>query len=119
VWQDAFPRKCLNRTMFGGPNWNRNCDFPWHVRVPPAELRDVALREYRDDEGVTWRVWAVMPSSVSKSEIAVAGRFLAGWLCFDCGAEKRRLKPVPSAWDQRTDHELDALRRTAEVVRKG
>ena len=78
----------------------------------------MALREYRDDEGVTWRVWAVMPSSVLKSEIAVAGEFQTGWLCFDCGNEKRRLKPVPSAWHERSDQELDALRRSADVVRK-
>ncbi|HET7229796.1 MAG TPA: hypothetical protein VFJ16_07335 [Longimicrobium sp.] len=38
------------------------------------------------------------------------------WLCFESPTEKRRLIPAPEQWDERTDAELEALCRTAEVV---
>ena len=40
-----------------------------------------------------------------------------GWLCFDCGSEKRRLYPLPSNWAGRTEAELWFLCRAAEPVR--
>ena len=80
----------------------------------------MALREYNDVDGVTWRVWEVKPSSMSPgSSTLLPGEFTGGWLCFDCGSEKRRLSPVPRSWEQRTDKELDVLRRAAPVVKGG
>jgi hypothetical protein len=78
----------------------------------------VALREYKDGEGVTWRVWSVSPSAISETgETVLPGDYQTGWLCFDSGAEKRRLTPVPQSWEKRSERELDVLRRAAAVVR--
>lgn len=80
----------------------------------------MALREYNGEDGVTWCVWEVTPSSVSRgSKALLPGELTSGWLCFDCGSEKRRLSPVPRSWETRTDKELDVLRRAAEVVKGG
>lgn len=69
------------------------------------------LREFRDTSGKTWRVWDVYPSVRGKSSEAgtddtsqlaapFPNRALSdGWLCFECGSEKRRLTPVPPDWE--------------------
>jgi len=79
----------------------------------------VALREYRDQNGVLWRVWHVQPGMMVSDRGAVADELQGGWLCFECDdGEKRRLRPVPASWEERSDHELDILRRAADPVRK-
>jgi hypothetical protein len=40
----------------------------------------------------------------------------AGWLCFDAGAEKRRLTPIPRDWQQARDEELEAMLERARRV---
>ena len=40
-----------------------------------------------------------------------------GWLCFDCGSEKRRLAPLPPNWDSREDQDLWFWCRAAVPVR--
>lgn len=75
----------------------------------------MALREYRDPKGVTWRVWLVQPARLTGVS-TVPNKYEAGWLCFESDAEKRRLCPVPASWETRTDHELDVLRRAADPV---
>ena len=72
----------------------------------------MALREYRDPSGVTWRVWLVRPGLPA----TVPEGYETGWLCFESEAEKRRLCPVPPSWEARSDHELDVLRRAADPV---
>ena len=32
--------------------------------------------------------------------------FESGWLCFECGAMRRRLAPIPAGWESSTDAEL-------------
>ena len=78
----------------------------------------MALREYRDEAGVQWRVWKVHPSTFVAPTLAgqPSDDERPPWLCFESPGEKRRLIPAPDAWDERSDAELEDLRRTAEVV---
>lgn len=39
-----------------------------------------------------------------------------GWLCFEAEQEKRRLNPIPDAWDQLADPELQRLLEQAAPV---
>jgi len=75
----------------------------------------VALREYQDASGVTWRVWMVKPEMRTGASTVPEG-YETGWLCFESEAEKRRLCPVPASWEVRSDHELDVLLRAADPV---
>jgi hypothetical protein len=78
----------------------------------------VALREFRDAAGIRWRVWKVQPGTFVAPRPAgqPAAPQRPPWLCFESRTEKRRLVPAPDGWDDRSDAELDELRRAAEVV---
>lgn len=71
---------------------------------------------YNDREGGEWRVWLVVPASVSVSTLEHSYR--QGWLCFERvnGTDRCRLAMprVPPAWDALPDDRLDMLRRLAE-----
>jgi hypothetical protein len=41
-----------------------------------------------------------------------------GWLCFESGAERRRLSPIPRDWRGCSDAELEAYCRAARPVRR-
>jgi hypothetical protein len=80
------------------------------------------VREFRDAAGHEWRVWDVKPDAIwpqTRAEEFLAGCFRGGWLVFETvdGAWKRRLCPLPYAWDQRTDDDLVALLDRAEILR--
>ena len=88
----------------------------------------MALREYTDAAGVAWQVWhvvpttrAILPALPGERRKQAEGDFPAerrrggfaltpgmegGWLCFESAAEKRRLAPVPEAWESCGDEEL-------------
>lgn len=76
----------------------------------------MALRTYKDPNGAAWRVWRVVPDSISFSTLGEAYR--VGWLCFERvdGSDRRRLSMarVPADWDALDDRQLDALRDSAE-----
>jgi hypothetical protein len=76
----------------------------------------MALRSYRDPAGDEWRVWRVVPDSISFSTLGESYR--EGWLCFERidGSDRRRLSmtQVPDGWDSLSDERLDQLRRAAE-----
>jgi hypothetical protein len=76
----------------------------------------MALRTYTDPNGAEWRVWRIVPDSVSFSTLSEAYR--DGWLCFERvdGSDRRRLSMthVPADWEQLDDKRLDALRDSAE-----
>ena len=67
------------------------------------------IRQFTDAKGTRWRVWDVWPTprtsstgSMSASDAVVAfpdRDFAAGWLCFECDTEKRRLAPIPPEWE--------------------
>ena len=80
------------------------------------------VREFRDAAGREWRVWDVKPDAISpqtRAEDYLAGCFRGGWLVFETvdGVWKRRLCPLPYAWDQREEKDLAALLDRAEVLR--
>ena len=74
----------------------------------------MAVREFKDKKGTTWRAWDVTPETLvpaTKSEEYLADCFRHGWIVFenlDTG-DKRRLSPFPNGWDQMTDAQLEAL----------
>jgi hypothetical protein len=90
-------------------------------------------REFVDSRLITWTVWHV---TVSRSErrhrvarrgeerpksdrrrgvetrprrMRIAAPLAAGWLCFECTTEKRRLVPVPPGWQRMSDRGLEEL----------
>jgi hypothetical protein len=105
-------------------------------------------RVFRTASGVEWHVWSVIPGNASGEErrhgydrrspdpvIAwkgsdrrssadrrraplVAPGMQAGWLVFDSGAERRRLAPIPPAWEARPASDLERLCERAVPVTK-
>jgi hypothetical protein len=76
----------------------------------------MALRTYEDPDGKEWRVWRVVPDSISFSTLGESYR--GGWLCFERvdGSERKRLSmnEVPEDWEALAEERLDLLRRMAE-----
>ncbi len=96
----------------------------------------MALRTFIDGTGQEWRVWDTRPESIIDEQRFAENARIAGdaerrdreaeapverrarlpysrglehgWLTFESGALKRRLSPIPDAWDTAPD---DALRR--------
>lgn len=81
----------------------------------------MAVRTFESPDGITWTAWEVIPGQVSEFRSTFGSHLPAqmaeGWLCFDCGSEKRRLAPLPSDWAGRTEAELWFLCRAADPVR--
>jgi len=103
----------------------------------------MAIREFTDSSGVRWQVWKVQPSGGAapaytgperrtenrpgafpeRRRNRGAGRSLLtsgmekGWLCFECGDEKRRLSPVPAGWEECSEEELHRHCAAATPVR--
>jgi hypothetical protein len=78
----------------------------------------MAVRDVRDEAGTTWKVWAVMASSIHPKTAAedYLGEFSEGWLCFECANQRRRLARYPQDWDKLPDKELLRLLKTAQLV---
>lgn len=73
----------------------------------------MSFREFTDTAGIRWQVWATTPSRGN-----VRPQFAAGWLAFECVAERRRLAPIPPEWTEVDDDALCALlARAAPMVR--
>jgi hypothetical protein len=81
----------------------------------------MGVRSFRSPDGTAWSVWEVIPGQVSdfrSSHGSHLPRDMAdGWLCFDCGDEKRRLAPLPLNWHARSDDDLWFWCRAAVPVR--
>jgi hypothetical protein len=94
-------------------------------------------REFVDEEGRSWEVWDVRPSTVDSStsitdgtgELADLERHVrrlvrlnlptelrAGWLAFQSGDESRRLAPIPQRWVAMDDQDLALLVRAARPI---
>ncbi len=80
-----------------------------------ASLR-ATHRTFTDARGTWWDVFAVYPESRQPVHSPLRGTFQQGWLCFDSGAEKRRLSPIPEDWRTVSDAELERLAEGAEVA---
>jgi hypothetical protein len=83
----------------------------------------MSVRSFDSPNGITWTAWEVIPGQVSEFRSGFGShlprQMAEGWLCFDCGSEKRRLAPLPANWAERTEAELWFLCRAAEPVRAG
>ena len=93
-------------------------------------------RSFRADDGNTWDAWPVLPMAVERrvtdehESAGVSGEerrrrdvrlqlprsLESGWLAFQHGYLRRRLVPVPEAWDLCSDAQLLALWRVATPV---
>ena len=80
----------------------------------------MALREFRDSKGVSWKVWSVTPDSLDKRTTAedYMKDWQDGWLCFECPDSRRRLATFPPGWEDLPDDELETLLRRAQVVKR-
>jgi hypothetical protein len=106
----------------------------------------MGLRHFTDSEGNDWRVWDVVPYGGAHAErregdrrVAMVGSYTGperrtgrdrrvrtpqlmtpglerGWLCFENHVDKRRLTPIPPAWDEAPNEHLEALLRQARSV---
>jgi hypothetical protein len=105
-------------------------------------------RVFRAASGVEWHVWSVIPGDPPGEErrhgydrrspdpvirhkgtdrrsaadrrrpLPVAPGMQLGWLVFDSGAERRRLAPIPPAWEARPESDLERLCERAVPVAK-
>ncbi|HEU5174347.1 MAG TPA: hypothetical protein VFT96_06315 [Gemmatimonadaceae bacterium] len=103
----------------------------------------MAHRMFSDASGREWLVWDVIPTSVGRQDEASQQRDIpaalpdrnrrdtprssahlpaalaGGWLCFESGADRRRLGPIPPDWDRLADRELERLLDRADRVGSG
>jgi len=104
-------------------------------------------RMFEDSAGSEWQVWDIVPYlserrngaadrrvativipfadrrrderrlASSMRRMVLSGSYAQGWLCFDNGAEKRRLTPIPSDWTHCAEERLELyLRSSARVA---
>ena len=97
------------------------------------------MRIFSDQDGTEWQVWQVTPTVRVYQERRRAerrsdgqddapgtefrfhddrrrGDIQHGWLCFDSGAERRRLYPVPGSWEECSEDQLRLLLRAGVLV---
>jgi hypothetical protein len=73
----------------------------------------MALRIFKDDEGVEWQVWDTVPDA---SRRMVQTGYSEGWLTFQSDGQKRRLAPIPAGWVDAAEPALQQLRDRAVLV---
>ncbi|MBW3569475.1 MAG: hypothetical protein KY467_00075 [Gemmatimonadetes bacterium] len=79
----------------------------------------MALRNFIDSQGHTWRVWNVVPQyALDRDEDQMTPGLQGGWLCFENAGEKRRLSPIPDGWENADDRELEEYCRDAAPVQQ-
>jgi hypothetical protein len=78
----------------------------------------MAVRDFVDANGVSWRVWPVTPEALQPKTAAedYLGDYGEGWLCFESAAERRRLARYPTEWEDLSDEDLCSLLRSAAIV---
>jgi hypothetical protein len=89
----------------------------------------MASREFTDERGEIWQVWAIQPESLERriendphlsppaerrvkreSRVRVNNPVMAnGWLAFENRVEKRRLAPIPDGWVEMDETDLRSL----------
>ena len=72
----------------------------------------MALREFEDQAGRRWAVWETFPGTTA----GLSPEYHNGWLTFDDGAERRRLRPVPPNWEALPVERLTMLLRVADAA---
>jgi hypothetical protein len=71
-----------------------------------------AMQSQTDDRRYADRRFTVGGRSPLASGVA------DGWLCFERGAERRRLRPIPQGWTRCSDLELASYCQSARPVRR-
>ena len=85
----------------------------------PADMAPAVTQRIFDDiRGRRWRVFAVHPSATTIESGALPESFRDGWLSFESGDEKRRVAPIPPAWEELPMDELQLLCHRAERASK-
>ncbi len=74
----------------------------------------MAVREFIDSSGVTWRVWNTRPSRGDM----LSGEFEHGWLTFESADSLRRCTPIPSGWETAPPKELERMCLDAPETRR-
>lgn len=79
------------------------------------------MRQFRDEAGVEWRVYQTDRAATAERgrDHLLPAEYRAGWLVFESESEKRRLAPVPTGWNERSDEALRALCASATVQTRG
>ena len=83
----------------------------------------MAVREFADELGRTWRVWCILPEAihpVTRAEDYLADCYQLGWLVFETttGDVKRRLCPYPRDWQTASEQALRSMLAQSEAVRR-
>jgi hypothetical protein len=80
----------------------------------------MAVRDFLDAKGVSWKVWPVTPDALQPKTAAedYLGDYGDGWLCFESAFERRRLARFPRDWERLAEPELCALLAAAQPVPK-
>ena len=88
------------------------------ITFPAGDLDFMAVRDFKDENDVVWKVWPVLSSAIHPKTAAedFLGDYAEGWLCFECSNERRRLARYPKNWDKLSDVELGTLLRAAQPV---
>jgi hypothetical protein len=76
----------------------------------------MAHRRIVDNEEQVWDVWEVRTPIATTRRILVQADLQAGWLAFQCGEQRRRLAPLPTGWDEMSDHALLGLMDQANPI---
>ena len=78
----------------------------------------MAVRDFVDAKGTTWKVWPVTPTSLQPKTAAedYLGEYEEGWLCFESNVERRRLAKYPPNWEELSDNGLNKLLKEAVPV---
>jgi hypothetical protein len=99
----------------------------------------MAHREFTDSRQVTWQVWDVYPAlgdrrgpfrdrryfmreaqdrrtALDIARLPMNPAYARGWLAFQSAQEKRRLAPVPDAWEGLDGPSLERLCQAATPV---
>lgn len=79
----------------------------------------MALRNFNDSQGNTWRVWNVVPQYANgRDEEQMTPGLQGGWLCFENSGEKRRLSPIPGDWENAASDALERYLGQAAAVQQ-
>jgi hypothetical protein len=90
------------------------------VSIDQCESALMAVREFVDEQGKSWRVWSILPESIqplTRAEDYLEDRYRLGWLVFETSDQKRRLCPFPHNWESVDELALRSLLRESEAVR--
>lgn len=77
------------------------------------------MRTFAESTGIEWTVYAVKKQGGSTDRWSyLPEEFGDGWLCFESGARKRRLTPIPARWREFSDRALGGLLQQAQSVNR-